>query len=385
MTNLRKFNISPFQSDLLDLFRWVAAFLVVIEHLRGLMFAEYGAQDGLGMLGKLFYFFTGFGHSAVMVFFVMSGFLVGGKVLERLAQGGFNWQKYGVDRISRLYAVYVLALLLGGVLDYCGYHYFNQFGLYDQSFYGRIAVINHDFHQDLTAPIFAVNLAMCQTILGPVFGSNGPLWSLANEFWYYLAGPLLFMLFFTRRVGFRLMGGIGLAGIIWFLPASILMYSLVWLLGAALYFANRRAVIPLWFSLVLFAASFALARLQWVTIPFLADFLIGITFALVINSAAGADRRLPGHGWSRLTAGFSYSVYLCHFPFLALALSVLFQEHWIGFREPPTPRLAAFFFLVLLLAYAWCFLISLATERQTLRIRAWLNQRLMWQAGLQKE
>jgi peptidoglycan/LPS O-acetylase OafA/YrhL len=376
VTTARPFNISPFQSDLLDLSRWLAAFLVVIEHLRSLMFADYGTQNSHGALEKIFYFFTGFGHSAVMVFFVMSGFLVGGKVLDRLAQGKFEWQKYAVDRVSRLYAVYVLALLLGAALDYSGHRWFNQLGLYDETFSGRIAVINHNFFQNLTVPIFGVNVIMCQTILGPVFGSNGPLWSLANEFWYYLAGPLLFALIFQRQIGFRIFGVIGLALIIWFLPASILIYALVWLLGAALYFVNGRKFLPLWFSLLLFAASFCVARMQWLSSPYLPDFLIGIAFALVINSAAGRARRIHGHGWNKTAAGFSYSVYLCHFPFLAFALSVLFQEGWLEFRGQPTAGRMFVFLAVLLTVYAWCFLVSLATERRTPQIRAWLNRRL---------
>ena len=337
----RSFYISPLQSDLLDVFRWLAAFLVVIEHLRSLMFADYGTQGGMGVVGRIFYFLTGFGHSAVMVFFVMSGFLVGGKVLQRLAEGNFSWQKYGVDRFSRLYAVYLLALLLGGAFDYFGYHHFNQFGLYDQTFPGQIAVINHNFHQNLSTPVFAINLAMCQTILGPVFGSNGPLWSLANEFWYYLAAPILFLLFCQKKIGVLGLAFKGntddvrssvaiavvqqllaegaevraydrdrprsaepalaaaLAGIVWFLPSSILIYSVVWLLGAALYFFNERRLLPLWFSLGLFAACFSAARMQCISVPFVADFLIAISFALVINSAAGFSRQLVGKNLSR--------------------------------------------------------------------------------------
>jgi peptidoglycan/LPS O-acetylase OafA/YrhL len=369
----------------LDLSRWLAAFLVVIEHLRSMMFADYGTRGAEGITGKFFYFLTGFGHSAVMVFFVMSGFLVGGKVLERLAQENFSWQKYGVDRISRLYAVYLLALLLGCALDYSGYHHFNQFGLYDQTFPGQIAVINHNFHQNLTAPVFAINLAMCQTILGPVFGSNGPLWSLANEFWYYLAGPILFLLFFKKKAGARMLGVIGLAGIVLFLPASILIYALVWLLGAALYFFNGRRLVPLWISLGLFAASFSIARMQWITVPYMADFLIGISFALVINSATGYSRRLPGNNLSRRAAGFSYSVYLCHFPFLIFALSILFQTGAIPFRDQPNLKLGAVFIGVLLLVYAWCLLVSLVTENQTPRIRTWFNRWLARRPGCQPE
>jgi len=333
-----------------------------------------GTGGQMGAIGKIFYFMTGFGHSAVMIFFVMSGFLVGGKVLDRLAQGNFNWQKYAVNRISRLYAVYVLALLLGGALDYLGHHSFNQSGLYNQKFSGQIAVINHNFFENLTAPIFAVNLLMCQTILGPVFGSNGPLWSLANEFWYYLAGPLLFGLFYTFT-RWRLLPGVAmLVLLVWFLPASILIYFFVWLLGAALYFANGRALVPLWASLILLAVSFSAARLQWLTVPCLADFFIGITFALVINSAARGSRRLPGHGLSRKAADFSYSVYLCHFPFLVFVLSALYQATGTGLQEPRSFLSSGIFLLALVLVYAWAFLVSLATERQTPRIRQWLYQ-----------
>jgi len=372
MSGLRQLNISPFQSDLLDLSRWLAALLVVVEHARSLIFLPYGTGSKPGILGKVFYFMTGFGHSAVMVFFVMSGFLVGGKVLDRLSEGNFNWQKYAVDRVSRLYAVYVLALLLGGALDYLGYLHFNRFGLYDQSFSSRIAVVNFNFHEHLSWPIFAINLAMCQTILGPVFGSNGPLWSLANEFWYYLAGPLLFVLIFAPT-RWRLLPGVGaLALLVWFLPASILIYFLVWLLGDALYFANRRALVPLWVSLILFALSFSVARLQWLNIPYLSDLLIGVSFALVINSAARGSRRLPGHGLSRKAADFSYSVYLCHFPFLVFALSAFYSATGTGLQGPRTLLSSGLFLLMLVLAYVWAFLVSLATERQTPRIRQWL-------------
>ena len=282
------FQISPFQSDLLDLARWLAAFLVVVEHLRSFMFIDYGTGGRMNLFGKAFYFMTGFGHSAVMIFFVMSGFLVGGKVLQRLSQGTFSWQKYAVDRSSRLYAVYVVALLLGGALDYIGFHHFNQFGLYDESFSGRIPVVNFNFHQNLSPSVFGLNLIMCQTILGPVFGSNGPLWSLANESWYYLAGPLLFALLYLRGWRTATLSLGALAVLFWFLPGDILVYILVWLMGAGLYFLNLRRFLPLWCSLPLFVVSFSLARLQWLTVPFLADFFIGISFALVINSAAGS-------------------------------------------------------------------------------------------------
>ncbi len=368
-TKASQLRISPLQSDLLDLLRWVAAFLVVAEHARSFILRSYADAPQAGLFGKAFYFLTGFGHSSVMVFFVMSGFLVGGKVLERLALGTFSWQKYLVDRSSRLYAVYFLALILGGVLDYVGFQYLNRYGLYDQSFSGTIAVVNQDFRAATTPAIFGINLVMCQTVLGPVFGSNGPLWSLANEFWYYLAGPLLFALLYGLKQRAAILRVAALAAIFWFLPGNILIYFSVWLLGALLYFINTRPLLPGWFSWLLFLGSFGGARLHLIKTPYVGDILLSIGFALVINSACLSNRRLPGQGVSHKLADFSYSVYLCHFPFLVFVLSALYQTTGKGLQETLTTPFLLIFIGVLLLAYGWCYLVSLVTERQTARIR----------------
>ncbi len=164
---------------------------MVAEHARSLVFVDYGDLQAPGLLAKAFYFLTGFGHEAVMVFFVISGFLVGGKVWSLYQEGRFEWRRYLVDRVSRLYAVLFVALLLGAILDWVGYLYFNKYGLYSHGYQGAIAVFR-------TAPIdqmgweyFLVNGLFLQTILGPTYGSNGPLWSLAYEWWYYILFPLV--------------------------------------------------------------------------------------------------------------------------------------------------------------------------------------------------
>ncbi len=50
-------------------------------HLRAFVFKDY--SPGGGVVEKAFYLFTGLGHEAVIIFFAMSGFLVGG--------GGYSW------------------------------------------------------------------------------------------------------------------------------------------------------------------------------------------------------------------------------------------------------------------------------------------------------
>jgi peptidoglycan/LPS O-acetylase OafA/YrhL len=237
-------------------------------------------------------------------------------------------------------------------------------------------MVNHDFHATLTAPIFGLNLAMCQTVLAPVFGSNGPLWSLANEFWYYLIGPLLFVLCFAKDRLAQIACVALLSGVACFLPQYILIYFLVWLLGALLYFVNFRPMLPVWISLPLFFICFCGVRVSWPGTGFIADAMIGLTFALVINSTAGSARRLPWARFSKKIADFSYSVYLCHVPFLFIALSALYQTAGIGLRSPVTSGLICMAILLAGLAVGWSWLISLATERQTGRIREKLYRML---------
>ena len=141
--------ISATQSDFLNLSRWLAAWLVVAEHARSLMFQDFGASGASGPLVKGFYFITGFGHEAVMIFFVISGYLVGGKVLHRLRAGTFRWRAYLCDRISRLYAVLLVALVLGWALDAAGARFFNDFGLYSNAMAEPVAVVNRNFAADL--------------------------------------------------------------------------------------------------------------------------------------------------------------------------------------------------------------------------------------------
>ena len=164
---------------------------MVAEHARSLIFVDYGHLQSPGVLAKGFYFLTGFGHEAVMVFFVISGYLVGGKVWSLYREWRFGWRRYLADRASRLYAVLFVALLLGAAMDWTGYLFFNKYGLYNQGYEGSIAVLGAAPIERMGLRDFLVNAFFLQTIVGPTLGSNGPLWSLAYEWWYYVLFPLV--------------------------------------------------------------------------------------------------------------------------------------------------------------------------------------------------
>ena len=66
---------------------------------------------------------------------------------------------------------------------------------------GRGAPERPPLHLD--AATFWGNLVFLQTILVPTYGTNALLWSLANEFWYYMLFPLLAVLIHGWYSGIR--------------------------------------------------------------------------------------------------------------------------------------------------------------------------------------
>ena len=71
----------------LDLIRGLAAWAVMWGHLRALFFIDFQQIQHRNPLLKIVYFFTGFGHEAVMVFFVLSGFFISTAIFSRHVSG----------------------------------------------------------------------------------------------------------------------------------------------------------------------------------------------------------------------------------------------------------------------------------------------------------
>jgi peptidoglycan/LPS O-acetylase OafA/YrhL len=315
----------------LDLARALAALLVALEHLRAFVFVDYHTLVRPPLVLSAFYLVTGFGRQSVMVFFVLSGFLVGGAVLSRYEATQWSWRDYAITRMTRLWIVLLPALLLTALWDNLG------MALTNSSFYtGGMWMIYisaptaDPSRYDVTS--FFGNLTFLQTVLVPTFGSNGPLWSLANEFWYYFLFPLLYCVLASKaQMGVKLGSAAIALTICYVLPTWKLIYGLIWLLGVAAFVLHRRVrLTPCYRNILLtlfgalLAAALTLSRTS-ILGRVAGDFAIGAAFAAMLVPLS--QMRPPGSltaKLSRLGAEFSYTLYLVHFPIAAfLACYVL--------------------------------------------------------------
>lgn len=102
----------------IDALRFMAAFLVLLCHSRNDFFVKYDQLDGneQGIAAFVFYTITRLGPEAVWMFFIISGFLVGGIGLERIQRGTFRLKDYAVNRTVRIALPLIGAIVFYGIV-----------------------------------------------------------------------------------------------------------------------------------------------------------------------------------------------------------------------------------------------------------------------------
>jgi peptidoglycan/LPS O-acetylase OafA/YrhL len=383
-------------SEYLDLIRGVSAVLVMIGHLRALFFVEYAQASNPGIVVSAVYFMTGLGHQAVMVFFVLSGFLIGSSVLNEQLNGRWSWKRYVTRRLTRLYIVLLPGLLLTELLDRVGIH---LFGI--SEVYGGLPASFHtlpDSIADRLGPdVLLGNLAFVQGIATTTLGSASILWSLTNEFWYYALFPLLLLSFVTGKTHSQRAACLAVSGLILILiGASVASYFLVWCFGVGVVLLPRRTLryprISLSAATCGFSAALVVTRFSSAR-PFLSDVVVAATFAILVwildssqrsrrdssnpesvSISAGPVARDMGEdevssrfgSVSRSIAGFSYSLYVVHLPLLVFLVAWYRSTGGDRWQPSLTNLLTASALSLLVISYAWGF--SRITERNTTRV-----------------
>lgn len=348
----------------LDLVRFAAALVVLVCHAaQAKLYSGWFPDIPLAQ------------HYAVVVFFVLSGLVIAASAQQRPS----TLTQYAIARAARILpvslsalafatAAFVIVTALGG------------------------SAMHTDTYGDLSLRGTLLPLLFLSESswgAGPVW--NPPYWSLCYEVWYYaLFGAAVY-----------LRGGLRIALLIVFALLAgprILLLLPIWLVGVVLALSPpARRTGPL-AGLLLLAAGLAGAwfhtavvlpgwhLMQALTAPFelqlsysrfaLSDLLLAGAVATAFAGLRPLTTRWPA-AWlalerpARLLAGFSFTLYLFHWPLLLLAKTVgLVAGH-------SKPAFAVGILAMIGVSYA----ISLVTERQRDRARRWLEALAShWQA-----
>jgi peptidoglycan/LPS O-acetylase OafA/YrhL len=357
----------------LDLIRGVSAIAVLVYHLRGLFFVDYPFLANKSLFSSALYAVTGYGHLAVMVFFVLSGYFIGTSVMESVSEKRWSWRTYLVSRLTRLQLVLFPALVLGALWDRIGMRIPQAAPLYFDALY-KFNVPSVALRS--TVPVFLGNFFFLQSIVSPVFGSNGPLWSLSYEFWYYIIFPAL-ILATAAWVGTRiriLYAGVALL-LLWFTGAQITLYFFIWLAGTlvgrlqpATKFKSLSPAVP-WAAGLFFVGALAWCRTHRLSSDLLTDYAVAFCFALWLYTLLLGSREDASPAYRNVAkklAGFSYTLYLTHFPALLLLRGLLNpQGNW-----QPDPRHLLYALGIGLLMLTYAYSVAECTEARTASVRS---------------
>jgi peptidoglycan/LPS O-acetylase OafA/YrhL len=293
----------------LDATRFMAAYFVFLHHLND-------------WSGQALPIFAPMQSQAVIVFFVLSGFVIAYVVDTKEKQ----LEDYTLSRLARIYSVAVPALIATFVLD------------------AIASMAGPDLHQASNGPRLIVQFIAGLFFLNEVWsqhipiGSNGPYWSLGYEVPYYIAFAGYV---FGRRYWRYLLPALVLVAY----GPRVTMLAPIWLMGVASYrictqkvIAQRAGWLLLIGSTVLWIAFYAgiylrivpssVVPLYWHHWEISEDFLVGTLFSLnVIGfhavSAAFAPLALRCRGVVHWVAGTTFTLYLFHYPIVHCLLAVL--------------------------------------------------------------
>jgi peptidoglycan/LPS O-acetylase OafA/YrhL len=351
--------MSPQFSAYLDLLRLFAALAVLLSHAKPVVLLPEDVS-------------ITFGHNAVVVFFVLSGYVISHVSLTKDRTASDFW----LNRFARIYSVALPAVITALVIDSAGE--FINFGYYQED----VTTHDHAIIRFLASITFTNEL----WFLAILSYSNTPYWSLCYEMAYYLLFSI--WAYAPEKKRWHLIGLVCLI-----VGPKILLLAPIWLAGVVLhrwragYLLNESTAWLLWLGSIVAIGWFQYADLNesislwsktWLgerlyvllnqSQYFLADYILSVfvgahflgfrQIAFRFDWFARALQR-----WIVPMAASTFSLYLFHAPLLHF-FQAIFVDANSGFRT---------YLGITVITICSCLLLSRWTEHRKNALRAWLK------------
>ncbi len=363
----------------LDLLRAIAIVLVMLFHLESTTFN----------LPQSSYFnqFLYRGYHGVDLFFVLSGFLIGGQLIESLRAGSFSFKEFYIKRFFRIAPAYYMAIMVS-ILYYSVW--IDMFILRD----------------DIFLKDFLVHIFYLQDYI-PVLIQSGLYWSLAVEEQFYILIPGLIFLFYGRRQGrlfgfllFFILAGFAMKFLIYDLlydpsrewsldfyrPLHMRFDSLLLGVLSALAFITYRNKLrqnAVAYKIALYSVTAVCLGLSFFYGSFGHGYfnsvwqftLSGIGFSTLILAAATFSKpEMPLQRFFKPIARFSYAMYLYH-----MMVKVIFLNFLVQYFTVDNTRVTNFlmvFAVYFIIVFSLCGVHYLLIENPFLKYRKRLLSRM---------
>ncbi len=365
-------------------FRWFKRISSTLGHIRWLLWEGYSEgylkhPETYSFMNKIIMYSLSvfrFGHQSVMLFFILSGFVIHLRYSNQIANNSFesfDTLNYLKRRAKRIYPPFIFALLLAFVLDTIGMNL--GFSIYEGKTLNIVINqnINHINHDFLT---FLGNLAFLLKTHVPVFATVLTSWSLKYEWWFYMIYPL--MLFVNRKTVLGTLGlVISLQIYAFYFPINLLFLSLfneicsvllLWWLGTVLAdIYTKRLLIPMKYLsiLTIFLLTVLFANKMPIYLQPYLDLFCAIGFVGLIAllfQLQSLNISLKFLEKFKFLGDFSYTLYIIHFPI------VVFISGWVlKNNNNQFPATFEWFFAVTAFCLVVSYLVHLVVEKPFLK------------------
>lgn len=324
----------------LDAIRGYSAFTVLVAHIYAwFMLPIVGLKDRVGVV-------TGsFAYNAVLVFFVLSGYLITHSLLlNRQKNGAINISSFLSARALRILPPFAFAIVVSvGVsmlISAFRLHGCDSFKLPTD-----VYLVRDNLQLVVKDVIFSTLLSNGVVPNTNSIITNGALWSLSIEVWLYFIALLVALAWEGKfRDKTALASLIGLGGILLLLSYKPLLFEfgVYWFLGAA-FRMHQESKNGARIRLGIFAALAVPGVWICMTDPYRLipanQGALSLPISLAVLIVLTAILQLVPRGFTlwehpgRFLARSSYTLYIIHFPILAMSFS-LFHERFVHWHGP---------------------------------------------------